>query len=670
MFIQKIIICNLLAYYGRVEVNFTQMQDKNIYCIYGKNGFGKTSFINCARLLFLGSGLLDENAKIPEIISRLTKNVRVPSAKAFMLGAKNWDGVLNKKASMQKVSEYFIEFCGEINGENFSIKRKWEKPQGKNEIIENLQYNLGNRFYENDSAQIEINKILPPNFVEFFFFNGEEIESMSENLRTSLKEKISIILQIAPLSVIIKQSDIMRNELKHTQLQDLELKNKHIEKNKELEILNLKLENAEKEIKYYENLISQKRAQCECVESEKRKLIINQTQIYERLESKSESLQEKMQNAKDKLPRELESIVFSVNKELVEKLEQEINKSDSKEYERHIEGLINLFSDMKEVINEELSKVNETTKNSLINYIFSMPKKLASRREKKEKIPSNLIKEIKDSIPQIKNNNLSNTLAQIRDAKIELKNIESKKENLNLDDSTKEREESLNTELKELNDDIKILESKLHSKKYEHIEFTHNIKNAKSEIITKNNATKTQNTESSIEILNLLKYCISSLKNKEIVTLKIALKKEILKNYKTIMPDDNVSDLEINDDFEIVLKDAKNGVINVISQSSGQKQILSIAIFWALSELSNSKMPLIIDTPLSRIDRDNRLRIIKHYYAKAQNQVIILPTDTEISPQEYNYIKPHLAQIYHINKAQDREHASISMANITDIFES
>lgn len=67
MFIYKITICNLFAYYGEVSVEFDK-RGGNLYCIYGDNGFGKTSFIRCAKLLFLGTGGANEN--IPDVIKR------------------------------------------------------------------------------------------------------------------------------------------------------------------------------------------------------------------------------------------------------------------------------------------------------------------------------------------------------------------------------------------------------------------------------------------------------------------------------------------------------------------------------------------------------------------------------------------------------------------------
>ena len=74
MFIQKITICNLFAYYGEVSVLFNKLPNKRLYCIYGDNGFGKTSFIRCAKLLFAGVGL-EENS-VPGIIYDL-QNIRL-----------------------------------------------------------------------------------------------------------------------------------------------------------------------------------------------------------------------------------------------------------------------------------------------------------------------------------------------------------------------------------------------------------------------------------------------------------------------------------------------------------------------------------------------------------------------------------------------------------------
>lgn len=134
-----------------------------------------------------------------------------------------------------------------------------------------------------------------------------------------------------------------------------------------------------------------------------------------------------------------------------------------------------------------------------------------------------------------------------------------------------------------------------------------------------------------------------------------------------LFTNDNIAELEIGEDFEIHLKNKDGEAVIVESQSSGQKQILAICIFWALSELSNSKIPLIIDTPLSRIDARNRANIIRYYYAKGE-QVIILAHSGEIGLKEYEYAKPHLAGLYKIYNDEDRRHANIKAAKIEEIL--
>ena len=68
--------------------------------------------------------------------------------------------------------------------------------------------------------------------------------------------------------------------------------------------------------------------------------------------------------------------------------------------------------------------------------------------------------------------------------------------------------------------------------------------------------------------------------------------------------------------------------------SAGEKQLMVIAILWALALCSKKKLPVIIDTPLSRLDSQHRSSIISTYFPNASDQTIILSTDTEI---DYNY---------------------------------
>lgn len=54
--------------------------------------------------------------------------------------------------------------------------------------------------------------------------------------------------------------------------------------------------------------------------------------------------------------------------------------------------------------------------------------------------------------------------------------------------------------------------------------------------------------------------------------------------------------------LDIIYLDSKNNEVSKASLSAGEKQLMVIAILWALAICSKKKLPVIIDTPLSRLD--------------------------------------------------------------------
>lgn len=82
--------------------------------------------------------------------------------------------------------------------------------------------------------------------------------------------------------------------------------------------------------------------------------------------------------------------------------------------------------------------------------------------------------------------------------------------------------------------------------------------------------------------------------------------------------------------FDVELIDEYNNTINRKELSAGEKQIYAIAILEALGKTSGRKLPIIIDTPLGRLDSHHREKLIERYFPDASHQVIILSTDTEV----------------------------------------
>ena len=80
--------------------------------------------------------------------------------------------------------------------------------------------------------------------------------------------------------------------------------------------------------------------------------------------------------------------------------------------------------------------------------------------------------------------------------------------------------------------------------------------------------------------------------------------------------------------------------------SSGEKQLMVISLLWALALCSKKKLPVIIDTPLSRLDSAHRGSLINTYFPNASDQTIILSTDTEVDRRYYNMMRPFIGDEY------------------------
>lgn len=105
-----------------------------------------------------------------------------------------------------------------------------------------------------------------------------------------------------------------------------------------------------------------------------------------------------------------------------------------------------------------------------------------------------------------------------------------------------------------------------------------------------------------------------------------------------------IKDLTIDDKtYEVRISDRNGHEIKKSSLSAGEKEVFAISLLWGLAQTSQLKLPIIIDTPLSRLDSTHRDNIVNNYFPNAGGQVIILSTDTEIDTNYYRSLKPHLS---------------------------
>lgn len=101
--------------------------------------------------------------------------------------------------------------------------------------------------------------------------------------------------------------------------------------------------------------------------------------------------------------------------------------------------------------------------------------------------------------------------------------------------------------------------------------------------------------------------------------------------------------------FDAVLIDRSGAEIKKSSLSAGEKQVYAIAMLWALARTSGRALPMIVDTPLARLDTEHRAALVERYFPEASHQVIVLSTDTEVDDALLTSLSPSISHSYRLD---------------------
>lgn len=114
---------------------------------------------------------------------------------------------------------------------------------------------------------------------------------------------------------------------------------------------------------------------------------------------------------------------------------------------------------------------------------------------------------------------------------------------------------------------------------------------------------------------------------------------------------DLVERIDIDEHCNVRLLNKAGVDIRDLDLSAGEKQIFTQALISAVAHVSGRAFPMVIDTPLGRLDVEHRKGVLAHLIER-ESQVILLSTDTEIVGDYYKLVKPHLLKQYVIKHEQ------------------
>jgi DNA sulfur modification protein DndD len=118
--------------------------------------------------------------------------------------------------------------------------------------------------------------------------------------------------------------------------------------------------------------------------------------------------------------------------------------------------------------------------------------------------------------------------------------------------------------------------------------------------------------------------------------------------------------------FQLNVIGRKGNDISVQSLSAGERQMLATAILRAIMAAKCSSIPVVVDTPLARLDGTHRMNLVKDFYSKVSHQVIILSTDEEITGSLKNEIDKYLSHSYQFVFNEDSQATTVTTNDRSD----
>jgi DNA sulfur modification protein DndD len=120
---------------------------------------------------------------------------------------------------------------------------------------------------------------------------------------------------------------------------------------------------------------------------------------------------------------------------------------------------------------------------------------------------------------------------------------------------------------------------------------------------------------------------------------------------------ETIQEIKIDPDtYYVTLIGIRGEEIPKSELAAGEKEIYAISLLWGLAQTAQRKLPIVIDTPLARLDSLHRDNIVQKYLPTAGHQVIVLSTDTEVDTEYYAVLEPSIAKAVHLafDKTLDR----------------
>jgi DNA sulfur modification protein DndD len=661
MLLKKLIFDNYKTYYGHQEIDFfipkevREEKKQNIILLGGLNGAGKTTILKAILYILFGKrGMTDTEYK------RLFSNI------------------INNTFFDEGGHQCSISLSLETDsGEEWTLKIKWSFDRLKRMTYEQRELNVRQSGSTHSKhARIDnieaynrlIDRIIPYHAAPFFIFDGEEIKDIILRQNShEMKEAIHKITGMEAYKQLLADlhalQDSVENKLAKS-VSQIKLQNLHSELDevkKTVLTLEIKKEKISSENRNVEKLLS------EAKQVRNNKASLN-SKSREEIIKRQSRIETELNLAKNDLNNFLKNNIINIilRKKITElkkqlKYENEVShkrilqESSLTPYHNFINQLLSksITPPLNSEQLEQIKKIGEEVWIEENNIKYSIPNDFKELHDISNSDYNYLMNhQVKDKIIVVdfinKIENFKNDLDKLETE------IRTAPEVVNLDEENK-RIDILTKKIGENNLKLKSISGKL-SKSYDN----------RSSLLNKLTRLSGQdgNLEELQNQLDQVSRTINAMEQyvSELTTMKATYIKEEFSNIlrKLFRKQEEFGKIEFDiTTFSIRLYNDRMQELSIQDRSAGEMQMISSALIWALTKASDLSLPMVIDTPLGRLDSYHRNHLINHYYKDLSQQVIILSTDTEITKEYINLMETNSYKQYMLDYDETKKYTII-----------
>lgn len=635
----KLTIENYKSFQFSTEIVFPVGEDgRSIFLIGGMNGAGKTSIMEAVTLCLYGG-------KIEDIYRNINRREKA-------------------KGNTNVAFELALEMD---NGSMLVVKRSWaagvvSEPKPR-DLTEQLVVVLDGKRVSVQNQEIWqdfIRAAVPPGITQFFFFDGEKIQEIAADdhsevrLKSSLEAALGIqfINRLASDIVYIKQEE--RKGFVEISDEDLEFKLSELKREKsklerrhqerdelktELDGFRTQLDEAKKRFEMIFHAAPESR---EMMREQEKKRVFAANRLAQ-LENEIRTLGEK-------------TLPFSIGGKLFDGIRRQIEiERESASGEAIRENAASLAKRIVRVVEEPepiyTEKLSAERMAELEHRIFRLLKEGDPKAsvDKVLDLSDRDAARVLNRIESLENSEvflLQPLLEEAHDLKEQIRQLEGVGQVGALTSTERELFEELQEEIESYSTLIGRKTEQLRLEEEGILALEKSVSAIEIEIeklYEKHNVSK--------EKADFIKECdsIATMLNQFVVRLRKnkvhLLQEKTFEMYSLLSSRSGlIKDITIDDEtYEARVTDRNGHEIRKSGLSAGEKEVFAVSLLWGLAQTSELKLPIIIDTPLSRLDSTHRDNIVNNYFPYAGEQVVILSTDTEIDTNYYRVLKPHLS---------------------------